>query len=339
MYYFHDVMKIFRYVFLYQHMLGYFMRHSLFVVLITPFVAACQPPVVPLKTYSFNVKFDVNGKSYDVSEKFNCHYEDVSWISTKGAEWHIREGSDVVRIYGVIDNDISFEIIPNQPWPKSFCFDESGPLDVQVFIKNKNGLVESFDKNRLVSSFYNFRLVDARIDSRTWGVDFFEKKHKLLELATRSYYTVVVNFYGEDKWSRNEGAADFVEERKIIWFEKNKAFPFSGWGKDDVELARIRWDDENLKEDGAFARQNVLKPNGAAWVISTSNVEAINWLQEPAMAGGEEGIELTSSERRSSWVSYRGSKIELPIRDYYRIFYEPDENRLVEFVAQSVKLR
>ncbi|NHR06523.1 hypothetical protein HA052_15125 [Chromobacterium haemolyticum] len=315
------------------------MRYSVFVLLLTPFIAACQPPVVPLKSYSFNVKFDVNGKLYEVNEKFKCHYEDVSWISTKGAEWHIREGTDMVRGYGAIDNDVSFEIIPKQPWPKSFCFDSSGPVDVQVFIKKKNGLVESFDKNRVVSSSYNFRLVDARINLRTWGVGFFEKKHKFLELALKPYYAVSVNFYGEDKWGRNEEAADFVDKKKIIWFEKNKAYPFKGWGRDDMEFSRLRWDDDGLKADGAAAEQSVLKPKGDVWIISASNIEAINWLQESTEDESEKGIESASPEKRSSWVNYKGSKIEVPIRLYERIFYEPEENSLVEFVAQTVELR
>jgi hypothetical protein len=49
-----------------------------------------QAPLVPTRTISYEVTLSINGERRQVATQYQCHFEDVSWFSQRGSQWHIR---------------------------------------------------------------------------------------------------------------------------------------------------------------------------------------------------------------------------------------------------------
>jgi hypothetical protein len=67
--------------------------------------------VVSTRIINYNVTFSFNGEDHHLATEYECHYEDVSWISSRGAEWHIRDNSSrIVAIQARMANGATFWI-------------------------------------------------------------------------------------------------------------------------------------------------------------------------------------------------------------------------------------
>ena len=63
-------------------------------------LTACQLPLVEIRNVRYEVAFDVDGRTVTTKSDFTCHFEDVTWISTRGKSWNVRDGANAARILG-----------------------------------------------------------------------------------------------------------------------------------------------------------------------------------------------------------------------------------------------
>lgn len=297
----------------------------------------CQSPLVMTKKFSLQAKFIANGKEYGAETNYTCHYEDLTWISSRGADWHIREGIYQAKISGKLEDGRSFQILPiPKDWSYKFC--PSGPdaLQARLFVESQNSRIDSFDEDKNLSATDNIKLIDTKITITGAGLSSFveQKEWPHLPAPTKRYFTVHAKIYENLLWKNRLDIAKLIESKKILWFEKNKSYPFSEWSDNDVKFARMR-----SSYFDKLAPQFYLMVENDVWIIPDSKNKAIQWERQPMPLNDEERNQRSPSQKFKRWISYRGSLIEVPINgSYYRLFYEPEYDRLIMFASEHVAL-
>ena len=131
------------------------------------------------------------------------------------------------------------------------------------------------------------------------------------------------------------GIRDFIDARKIPWLNSGTVYPFSRWSDDDVKFAReyrgaLRWP----------ASQVSLIPSADANEIWSAAKSAgpIQWVREPVPVNDEEKRRAATMDKFKRWIEYRGSRIEIPLKDYYRLLYDKERDRILQFRVEHVDL-
>lgn len=302
-------------------------------------LSGCQLPMVKTSNHSFSAKFIVDGKLYDLKTDYTCHYENTTWLSAHGYFWHIRDGISVVRVVGKLEDGSLFEVLPRSPyWNFSFC--HAGSIDASLFIQSNDLQVESFNKSKGVSTTRNVQLIDTKLTYNSSGLGVFVEAQSWPKqlTPTSSYYTVQATVYENSRWKNNPEIVDLIKSKKILWLESANSYPFLAWSNNDKAFAKLRQGDDKIDGYNDSAIRFSLIPDGDSWVFSSSNSNATKWRTEPLPSNLSEKNELTPSQKFKRWVVYGDTRIELPLRDYYRLFYEPEHDRLIEFRAEHVGL-
>lgn len=301
----------------------------------------CQAPLVKTRNLTFESRFIVNGKPYDLKTDYTCHYEDLKWLSERGKDWHIRGGVSTVRIIGNLADGSLFEVLPRPPYSDfSFCPDKTQTIDANIFIKLNDSQVESFNKNSITSANNTIKLLDARLSYSKSGVDKFVevKNWPKQPNPAQHFYSVQATIYNSTSWKNRPEIVDLIRSKKIVWLKPGLTYPFSGWTNNDIEFARLRQYDKNINGYDDPANRIPLVPNGDSWLFVNPSRDAVQWRIEPLPSSQSEEIGLVPSQKFKRWIVYGDSRIELPLRNYYRLFYEPEYDRLIEFRAEHVAL-
>ena len=124
----------------------------------------------------------------------------------------------------------------------------------------------------------------------------------------------------------------------MLWFENGKSYPFTSWSDDDVAFARLRQLGTKIDGYTDAAPRIPLRMMGEEWVFSGDSHRAIQWRIEPVPANQNEEREATPSSKFKRWIVFGNSRIEIPLRSYYRTFYQPEQDRLLEFRVEHVDL-
>lgn len=317
------------------------MRCLVLIIAVVVSLSGCQPPIVTTRSYLFSTKFVVNGKQYDLNTKYKCHYEDLTWISTRGKDWHIREGGSIVRIIGSFEDGARFEVLPrSKTWGYNFCSDKTEPVDARLFIETDSAQIESFDKFRNVSAIRNVEFIDTKLSHvGSWLATFVEHQDWPAKIKpTKRYYTVQLVVYDSAVWKNKPEIVALIESKKILWLENGKTYPFSAWSENDVTFARLRQYDRSIDGYTDPAPRLPLVPEGEKWVYSTASRHAIQWLLEPLSSNTSRERESIPSEKIKRWIVFKDSNIEIPLQSFYRTFYQPEHDRLLEFRVEHVDL-
>lgn len=299
-------------------------------------LSGCQSPLVATRSYSFDSTIKVNDKQYQTKTLYTCHHEDVTWISSRGKDWHIREGRDAVRAIGSLEDGMRFEILPKpKDWSDNFCPGQTEPVDVRLFVERDDSKVESFDRLRDLSTTHNVELMDTKISLISLGLAKFVDHHEWppRNRPSKRYYTVHAIVYQSGAWKNEREIAALVNSKRILWLENGKAYPFSKWTENDVAFARL-----NLNRGSDRTLKLPLVPRDEDWVFSSADRNAIQWRLEPLPSSKSEEHELVPSAKFKRWIVFNDSRIEIPLRTYFRTFYQPEQDRLIEFRVEHVDL-
>jgi hypothetical protein len=318
------------------------MKHLLASFASILFLSACQTPLVAKRDFSYEGKFEVNGEQHEFNIHYSCHYEDVSWISTRGPSWGNRAGSGSVKAVGKLTDGSRFEVLPLRPWTGygETCANQTEAVTARLFIELPNGRVESFDKPNSHSETRRVSSLQSRFAFNGSALAVYEpqekwdRNHRSETHASVRYYTVRVIEYGNNNWSDRLGAStkEFIETRKIPLLEAGKVFT---WSNDDIQIARkyrvpLRWPIAQL----------TLAPSAGpneTWSESKST-GAIQWVIEPKPTNDAEKWRGATMDKFKRWIEYRGSRIEMPLIDNYRLLYDKERDRIVQFRLERVDL-
>lgn len=307
------------------------------ITLFSFFLTGCQNPIVKTHSYTLDTIFVVNGKRYEVKSEYTCYYEDLTWFSSRGPDWHARGGVDPARIIGSLEDGTVFEILPRWKylnWGDNFCPGKSESIDARLFVENDSTHIESFDKLRNLSSSRNVELIDTKLSLVSSGLARFVESYDWPKAVqpSRRYYTVQAVIYEKTAWkNRNKEVADLITNKQITWLEDGKTYPFLKWTSNDVAFARLRESDPNLNGYSDPEERLPLIPKGDEWILLIQNRDPVQWLLESIRSN-------MGSEKLSQWIVYKENRIELPTQKYYRTFYQPEYDRLIEFRIEHVDL-
>lgn len=321
------------------------MRHLVAFAALVALLSACQSPLVTMRNLSYEGRFEVDGERHEFNKPFSCHYEDVSWVSERGASWHNRAGSGIVKVLGTLSDGSRFQVLPIFKWAGygETCADQPESVSTRLYIELPSGRVESFDEPSSRATTHKVTALESRFVFKGTASAAYEPqenwaKNKRREApASVRYYTVWVTEYGKDNWGDHfgPGIRDFIKTRKIPWLDSGTAFPFSAWSDDDVKFARehrgaLRWP----------AAQILLTPStdtNEIWVVAKS-AGTIQWLVEPVPENDAEKLRGATMDKFKRWIEYRGSRIEIPLKNYYRLLYDKERDRILQFRVEHVDL-
>lgn len=311
------------------------MRHLIFSIAIL--LSGCQSPLVATRSYSFDTTFVVNGKQYEVKTPYTCHYENSTWLSAGGKYWHIREGRGVVRAIGLLEDGTRFEAFPI---PRDYCPTKTESIDVRLFVEKDGSQIESFDRLRNLSAARNVEFIDTKLTNSGSGLAAFVEYSSWPPqiVPAKRYYTAQAVVYQNTAWKNKPEIVELIKSKKILWLENGKTYPFSTWTENDVAFAKLRQFDPDINGYTDHTPRLPLAPDGENWVFSTEDRNAIQWHLEPLPSSASEERAWAPSEKFKRWIIFKGSHIEIPLRDLYRTFYQPEYDRLLEFRVEHVDL-
>lgn len=218
-------------------------------------LSACQLPLVAMRNFSYEGKFEVNGEQHEFNVPYSCHYENMNWVSSYGEHWHDRAEVSL-RVIGKLSDESRFAVRPvdNFGHYTKTCSNPPEAVATRLFVELPTGHVESFDKPGHRSATHHVTALESRFVFRGTRGAVFEpqenwevnKRREAPEVV--EYYSVWVTEYGKNNWEDRYGSGirDFIEARKIPWLDDGTVFPFSEWSNDDAEFARehryaLRW--------------------------------------------------------------------------------------------------
>lgn len=307
-------------------------------------LAGCQFPIVTTRSNSFDTNFLVNGKAYNLKTPYICHHEDLVWFSSRGKDWHIRQRGTIgsaIKISGALEDGTRFEVLPSSASLKSsFCSDKSAPVSVRLFIEIDDTLVESFDSNRKTSSSRRVDFNESRFSYYGAGLDLFSEQQNwpIMAGSSKRYFTIQAVLYDSAAWGNKPDVVNLVRSKKIPWLEIGKTYPFTIWTDSDVEFAKLRQYDPSLNGYSDPAPRIPLELKGENWTFSERNQNVFQWQVEPLPSSTVESNEIHPSDIFKRWITVNGSRIEIPLINYYRTFYQPELDRILEFRVEHVDL-
>lgn len=299
-------------------------------------LSGCQLPLVPVHNYTFEASFIADGRQYSVSTTYQCHYEDMARLSMVGPDWHIRKGLEAVRIIGQLGDGSPFEILPPKATSDILCSEHVGPIASQLYIATADGGAISVDSTTSGVSPHGARLINSSLSlvSKETGVFLERQQWPSPTRAKRHFYTVQAVYYDASMWMPDQTIAKLVANKSVRWLDDEKDWPFNKWTDDDVAFARAREGKLRLNEYANVADRFPAALVGAEWKFIGPAQNVTVW--RPALVQSD--VMHTGDPVKTQWVEYFGHRIELPLNNFERIFYEPRSQRLVNFRAVYVDL-
>lgn len=291
-------------------------------------LAACQSPVVPVRSFTYDASFDVDGRRYVFSTSYQCHYEDVAWVSERGPGWHIRAGAASVRIIGRLDDGTPFEILPSSAAQETLCAEHVGNADSQLFIATPGGDVVGISSGTDKSAPHRARLLESSLSmTGTGSAAFADREHRPAPTKpARRFYTVQATYYDDALWKEQPAIAAMVRGKTIRWLEDARVWPFVEWTDADVAVERARQSSKQLSGYDDAGKRFPVTMAGETWRFTGPNDDARIWRP------------LRTDANPPRWIEYAGYRIELPVRNSNRLFYERKSDRLIEFRVVYVDL-
>jgi hypothetical protein len=296
-----------------------------FVTLLS--LAACQSPVVPVRSYTLNATFTADGRQYAFSTSYQCHFEDIAWVSERGPAWHIRKGTAAIRLIGRLEDGTDIEVLPSSDSPDVLCPEHSGEIASQLFIATPDGNVAGIKVGQDENAPHHAHLLRTTLSLAGTGSAAFSPREQwpAPTKPRRRFYTIQATYYDSTLW-KPQDIASMVNDKTIRWIDDANVWPFTQWAHSDVAVARSRQGIKQLSGYEDAGRRFSVAAAGEDWRFTGPNNDVTVW--RPAR--------MQPDSRQ--WIGYAGHRIELPLHLYYRLFYEQKFDRLIEFRAVYVDL-
>lgn len=326
-------------------------------ILTTLLLFGCQSPVVPVKNISYDVSVQVDGYTYKLTTKYKCYYEDIAWLSERGADWHIRGNEDPLKITGTLHDGSRFEALPfnlyrpNDPYSSSGgrCPEHSRDVETMFYIEDKRNPshVEGFSTNDTTSNLHKVKILDSGLHIDSFGVAPFHNPQHDKPGPVRdgkAYYTVSMTVLAAPNLAMWKGLGDFIQQKHLPWLIRGGDNPFHDWTSDDVDFSRnysqiFTWKTTRTTTGAPLA--DVVEyygtPIGDEWQLQQQNSQsASQWHAEPPDICK---IDCLNPEHMTKkWIRYDGAHIEIEFSTYFRYFYDPVRNEIISLSVEHVHL-
>lgn len=333
------------------------MSRTLIIAVLAIFAATgCQLPLVSSRTIELASDFVVDGKAYSIKKSYECHHENTGWLSARGADWHVREGEDTVELSGTLEDGRRFKIVPEKRysssvWYRSFC-EQTGPVSIvndfsaNLYLFANNETVESFSGGNQSSRHFHVASFTAKLNLLHSGVSTFASQDewpRVKKGAKASYYSISSVVYEKSAWAKFPILREDIESKRIVWLDLKKDHPLLQWGENDKNFASRQpifgtYFGYRMLPSGVLKPPLTMwfAPEGETWVPKDSMRNARPWFLLPDRTNAKGNENPVAG--LTHWVSYKGVKIEVPVRNYFRLFYEPETETLIKFYPERIAL-
>lgn len=322
--------------------------YALYAMALLMSTGCVQLPLVAVRNVSHEIAFEVDGKLLKNAQDFRCHFEDLTWISSRGKDWHIRESVNATRVQGTLPTGNKYQAIVRQSnatysslVDSEVCVSNSQAVESYLYVESRTGQVERFDQTRTLGSNLSIHNLQSRLTVLGEAADAFKEQKEWPRSVRPSsrYYTIAMTIYERSQWSDLSDVAALIRSGKIPPLNPDGIYPFENWSADDVAIARLRQAEKRLNVYFPTGAGKVpFKSNGHAWTPAPNIREAIQYLESPNKANALQQGPVTAATTSKQWVLHNGSRIQVPLGTYYRFFYEPKLDRLVQFMSEEVDL-
>jgi hypothetical protein len=310
-------------------------------------LSALQAPVVPVRNMAYVVKYDDGGTTREVRTNYKCYFEDVSWVSDRGAAWHVRF-EDLLRVKGSLPDGIPYEVQPIDkkyvhPSSDAWCPDHDLPNRSVLFLRHGAGteMVAGFDDTHIVSPSHTIRILDSSFKPEGSGLAAFQpldtSANHVYPSPGPTYYTISAEFLPGSEIDRRQLRA-YVTQRQDLRLLPGQSYEFKDWGPEDVAAATKYYGKLDPASPADFANIGQKTANGE-WVIERTSNRAIQWYPQGKVESDLLKLLGHPESIPRQWVTYKQSRIQLPIAVYNsRYFYDPSSDELVIFQVHHVEL-
>lgn len=307
----------------------YDMSRQLTIIIFLFFLVGCQPPIVKKRTFAFEAEVIVDGQKLELRKVYQCHYQDLTWISTRGKSWNNREGYRSVKVTGVLDDGVKFEALPIVMSSNFIddieCTKKPKLLGTRIFLDLGGFNLESFDSESTKGEKHSIEIVKSSIRQIGYGFSLFKQETDWPrgKRPVESYYTIYARYYDRANWILENEIDDYIDSGYMTLFEKGKTFPAEL--KSKFTFAR------RLERAGQqYSSRVFLKPENNEWHVSAESGGAIKWKIDPKHSIKDKADTNALSKGLEQWIVFEGSRIEAPLGRDSRIFYLPDSNRILK---------
>jgi hypothetical protein len=300
------------------------MKVASFIFMLCILLCGCQSPLVIRHDMVYEADVLIDGKSETLTKKYSCHYENVTYFSERGSEWHDRKDIYNIRIVGSLPDGTAFEVAPKKiGWGnlRDFCTETERHVESRLYLRKGISSVDSFDSSHTVTADHAIQVNDARVRFVASGVDAFVSQQDSKPQPVSKYYTVFAKIYEASSWKNKPELLAMVGGRKVTWLVKNDVYPNK---RPDGEL-ELLWERFSKDKPAHAYRLLSFMIDDHMWHPAEQQ-NAIHWMSSP-------------QERVNILVEYKGRRLELSgWLGVGRVFYVPEEDSIVEFYSEEVWL-
>ena len=310
-----------------------FIRWTAFIA--STALVGCQSPVVAKRDYSYTVVFTVDGESYRAALDWSCFHEKANWINMgdDSAAWHPRmiEGvKNGFRAMGELRDGSRFEVLPvnfSEDYAYKPCPADGLSLKSAVFIQDAGDpqRVTEFDDMRSKNHAHKVHILESKVTLNASGLSTFTDSNywPTAAIAKSYFYSITMTIYAASLWSKDIHVSDFVKQRKIDWISKNGTYPATIETNGDGDFAGTFIVYVERSPSFVPPEPRYLTPTADSW-IADDRAFATDW--------------ISGSGRGVAWVTYEGSKIEIPLDRGIRFVFDSSRNEVIGFRVERVAL-
>jgi hypothetical protein len=314
-------------------------RFTKFAAALTILVlAGCQPPAVKTRTLRYAVSYSVDGVIYEASMEYKAYYEDLSYFSERGPEWHIR-GNAPIEIYGTLRNGSRFSVqpatreTPGLTHPEIYFPDGSSEVKSGFFLSvdPTNSQLVEVDANHLNAVGHQIKILKETISLEHSGVGLFSSRKATERLPDFRpfYYTVASRVLTGEEIDRS-GLRALLKADHAHWLRAGGTKVLDSWQNlDRSARVQLRSEIAQIYHESGPAEQPASFDKGVWQVSSGASSEAIPW----AMQNGPWGMLWRynrSGHLPNIAIRYQGCLIEIPAdREEMNYFFDPASDSLL----------
>jgi len=310
-------------------------------------LSGCQPPVVPVKNIRYSISYSVDGQEFQISKTYKCYYEDVGWISERGADWHIRGIDQPIRISGTLPDGEKYVAQPVNSMltgasPEYQCPSTETPIASEIFVTDKEHPenLNGFDDTRIKSKDHVIKINKSMLslDSYSMGTYKLPKDYKpQANSLGKLYYTISARFISGAEIDQ-DGLRNYINSRKSIWLENGQAISFTRWGTEDVEAARSFLSTKPYLYYSAGGIEITGDHTEQAWVFNrSSSTNSITWIVSSTKNKDETMI--PDKNLPKDLIKFENNEIEIPTAKYGGFhFYNPRNDTLEVFYLTKTQV-
>ena len=306
----------------------------------------------------YEATLSADGKRYQLQTEYECRYE--SHEGTEGGyqvrSWTLKGSEKLFRITDKLSDGELLTVFPKNLHLRSWA-EDSGPCpmsatnvrsQIVTALGPEPAALERFDREHVEFMTHHVALLDSRIVPLPAGTPAVTQVSEGAAPGPTSpektYYSISATVVPLSSVAAREGHKEFIAEKHVPWLSSGQSYAFQKWTDDDVQFARkyvgiFTTEDDfrgKLDEITAGLRVYGAARDGNDWKIQRDKPQlASQWIPIPTKSAADEPPTNVPAMTKT-WVNYEGARIEVAVFSYYRLFYDPKHDELIELGAEKL---